>query len=188
MTAPVPVVDQLFVPLMAALRDCLAAQLPPTPAGRACRAYLYWGQNPPVMDGCHCDCTTGDGPGNGDCWVRLARVDPDTGVGLYAAGAGAVLASAECPLGWIVTLGLGTYRCVPVPDAGGPLPEATVSATTAMLASDLTAVRQVLGCCPTLDDLTWVPVTYLPMRAADCGGGEFQIRVALPATQVCGGP
>lgn len=184
-----PLVDEQFAPLLIAIRDCLEAELSRSLAGPVCRAYVEWRSTPPVMDGCHCECADEAGnEGNGDAWVRLARLAPDSGTGSFTTGRNAVGVEG-CAASWFATIGIGSYRCIPIPQKGEPLPEETVNATSLMLHGDLAAYLRVLACCalftgPESDYLALGPPSvenFAPIRAADCGGGELLFR--LPVRQ-----
>src|SRR5688500_5704117 len=133
MTAPGPLPDTLAAPVLLEVRDCLRAELARSLAGPVCRAYVEWRPIPPVMDGCTCTCTQNDIPGNGDAWVRLVRMDPDWGPGSNANQRGG------CPPGWLATIGLGSYRCMAIPERGEPMPEETVTTTSLIAHSDFAA-------------------------------------------------
>lgn len=180
-------VDEQFAPLLLQLRDCLAAELSRSLAGPVCRAYVEWRAVPPVMDGCHCECADEDGnAGNGDAWVRLAQVEPDQGTGSFTTGRN-VVGVGGCPPSWFATIGLGSYRCIPIPEQGEPLPADTITATALMLHSDIAAYQRVLACCELFrgtdaDDLgLGAPgiQSITPIRAADCGGGELLFRLPV---------
>jgi hypothetical protein len=186
MTEPDPgLVDALVAPLLLELRDCAVKQLGLSIAGPVCRAFLAWGGAPPVMDGCHCGCQVSPGvTGNGDAWVRLSNLGPDPAMVPRGVAAG-------CPTGYVATIGIGHYRCIPIPDDGSALPAQTMTDTALMLLSDAAALRRVLTCCTALTDDTrtgqgtLVVQGYNPIRAGDCGGGELLIRVPLERGQVC---
>lgn len=165
-----PVADTLVAPLLRALRDCLCAQLQTSPLGGTCRCMIVHSSALPVMDGCDCSC---DGGTQGDAWVRLVRLDPDTA--LFA-----TIASV-CPPGWQAVIELGTYRCVPIPEEGVEiLPESQVDATTMNLLGDMHALLRTVACCPVLRDLSVGVEFYSPIGAeGGCAGGILQLRVAL---------
>ncbi|KGI79383.1 hypothetical protein IL38_24105 [Actinopolyspora erythraea] len=186
-----PIIDRLIAPVMLELRDCLCRELARTVAGPVCRCYLDHGPNPPIMDGCQCECwgTSESGEpwhGNGDGWVRLVKTDPDTGQGarspLGAAGA------AACPLGWVATLEIGAYRCVELPEDGAPPSGDTLTAMSLMLASDRAAMERTLACCDALAEASAESSGYLPARQGGCGGGTIQLRIPFTIGDPCAEP
>lgn len=168
--------DALISPIMLSLRDCLSAELARSPAGPVCRAFLAWGQVPPSMDGCSCECTDVDGDhGQGDAWVRLVRLDPQT----FTSGGAAT--AMNCPLGWLASIEIGYYRCTPLSEDGGALPaqEATDSALT--MAGDMAALLRVLSCCQALDERQPAVDGFTPLGGiGGCAGGAIVFQVALP--------
>jgi hypothetical protein len=199
-TAPPPLPDGLFMPLMLRLRDCLDHELGRSLAGPTCRMFLHWRQTPPVMDGCHCNCAArapGDRPGNGDGWVRFVELTADPGTGSFERGRNNT-GNAGCAPGMFLTVALGYYRCIPVGEEGKALAAAQETTITALMASDMAAcLRVIYGCCDAFNhdllpqgekSLPVGPPTFhraQPIRAADCGGGEVLIRVPLLGAVKC---
>lgn len=188
MSAPAALVDEVFAPLLLALRDCLDAELSRSLAGSVCRAYVEWRPVAPVMDGCDCECVdeASGQAGNGDCWVRLIRIERDQPSGGMPAG---------CAPPRAAIIGLGSYRCIPIPEQGEPLPAEIVTATSLMLHADAAAYMRVIepGCCelftsPTSDELGLGRPEFLQLdaiRAANCGGGEMQFRLPVRKKVTC---
>jgi hypothetical protein len=168
------IADNLVLPILKALRDCLCAQLYDSPLGPACRCMVVHNFTLPVMDGCDCACP--DSQGQGDAWVRLVRLDPDGQ--LFGVG------PRGCPTGWQAAIELGTYRCVEVPGDREILPQSVVDYTAAGLLGDMHALIRTVACCSALDDYSSGVEFYSPVGPeGGCAGGVLQIRVALP-----GGP
>ncbi len=170
MTTPTPLADALVAPLLLAARDCLAAELARSPAGPACRVMVAYGVVAPTMDGCACSC---EPDSQGDAWVRLVQLEPDATF--------ETLGSGGCPGVWQAVIELGTYRCVPVPEAEDVLTARQMTDTALLLAGDMAALLRVLDCCPTLRERNAVADLYVPIGpSGGCAGGALQIRVSLP--------
>lgn len=163
-----PLSDNLVAPLLVELRDCLCSQLARTPAGPVCRCMLLHNFSLPPMDGCDCTCENG----RGDGWVRLVRLEPEVSLNLTH--------PTVCPTGWLATIELGVYRCVPLDDSPAAMPAQQVGDIALEMLADMAALIRVLGCCPALADRDvgvdyWQPVG----PAGGCAGGTLQIRVAI---------
>lgn len=167
------IVDTLVDPLLLSLRDCLRAELMRTSSGPVCRCMVVHSLAAPIMDGCDCDCTLPDATtGNGDAWVRLVRMDPDT--------AGVGLTPQACPTAWQAVIEIGTYRCAPISEDASALPEQEVSGFALAMGSDRAALLRVLGCCEALEDRDVAVEFYQPVGPeGGCGGGLLQFRVAV---------
>lgn len=173
-------VDAVVDPVLLALRDCLRAELADTSLGPVCRCMVVHSLAPPVMDGCACDCPIPDttAVGNGDAWVRLVRLDPDSAL--------TAVTSQACPTGWLAAIEIGTYRCAPLSEDGSALPEREVTDYALRMGSDRAALLRVLGCCDALRDRDVGVEFYQPIGPeGGCGGGLLQFRVALTGGGGC---
>lgn len=183
--------DSLVAPLLLMLRDCLAYEVARGLGGPVCRPFVWWGPQPPVMDGCRCNCTDGEGRnGNGDAWVRWVELTVDPGTGSFTEGRNRL--ANGCAPGLIATIAMGTYRCSPVPDdpREGPLPAATETTSSLLKHADLMAILRVNACCPMWKDDTLKignPTFQraVPIRQADCAGVEATVRVPLLGAIPC---
>jgi hypothetical protein len=167
--------DLIVAPTLAALRECLGAELEHTLRGPVCRVAVRHAAGIPVGDGCGCECAPDPDTGvagQGDAWVRLVQLVPDA---LIPGG------GSSCPAGWSAVIELGALRCVPLSEDGSALPAEVVEATAMEMLSDLNAMVRVL-CCSVLRDRDVTVDYYLPIGpAGNCAGGALQFRVALPS-------
>jgi hypothetical protein len=174
---PTPIPDPTAAPLLQALRQCLCEQTESTVLGPVCRCYVAWGANLPVQDGCMCVCD--DTGHNGDAWVKLDSLEPDT---VAAGGTGQL---GWCPAGWMASVTLGIYRCVPTPEQDSVLPSDVITDISLALLSDMAAVWRVLGCCDALQDgvrvVTWAPID----AGGGCAGGALSIQIPLAGISAC---
>lgn len=190
MTTFVPRTDTLITPVLLGVRNCLREALVATPAGPVMRAYLWHGQTPPTMEGCACtgeDPVSGRGT-NGDAWVRRVSVQPDFGREGNTVITRPGGAAGACLLGWFVIAEMGTYRCIPIPKEGEPLPEDHITATSIMLDADEDVLREVLSCCGELHHRDALEVMTVPVRRANCGGKIMTFRFHVTNNRGCPEP
>jgi hypothetical protein len=179
MTGPVPPpVDELdpVGPLVTRLLGCLCDQLPATLAGPACFCCARPGLAVPADFCCSCDGVT---PGEGQAWVRAARIFPVT-----ARFPTPQADRDPCERGgWAVELQLGVWRCAATVDDEGNPPECADVTRDAMVAlSDAAAMRRAVKCCfavPRGDYLVvvngWEPLG----PNGGCAGGQLTITVGF---------
>lgn len=153
------IADDPVWPLASGLLDCLCEALGETVRGPVCSCCVYPGTAVPADD-C-CDCTLTDGtPAQGQAWVHVGRSwraaarFPDQD---FAAANGCGQGS------WAVELVMGTHRCAATLDDDGTAPSCErIEGDARALASDMAAMRQVIGCC-------------LPGLLDDAGGGRYTV-------------
>jgi hypothetical protein len=105
-----------------------------------------------------------------------------------------------CPPGWVATISLGIYRCVPVAEGEDVMSGEEVTDSSLALLSDMAALWRVLSCCRTggpgispantgaavvgsaLDDgvrvLGWSPID----ASGGCAGSSLSIQIPLSGT------
>lgn len=163
--ADVTRVDQMVLPIAAALLTCLCAEL--TEAGApVCRCCLEFGQLAPADD-CACECLGG---GQGQAWVRVVQIAP------YTSLSGTTPTRSPCSLGaaYTITFELGVRRCVTMTDEYGHVDCDVRTEETARILSDAAAMRRVVACCPALADAQrgsglWLPTPVM----GGCAGGTL---------------
>jgi hypothetical protein len=169
--------DSAAAPILMALRDCLCREVAKTIFGSVCRCYVAWGAVLPMQDGCFCTC---EPDGNGDAWVKLDSLDPDLSA---TSGAGV---QGWCPTGWVATLSMGIYRCIPVGEADEVLDHTVVTDTSLALLSDMASLWRAFSCCESVIEngvrvATWTPID----PAGGCAGGALTIQVPLAGSSSC---
>jgi hypothetical protein len=172
--------DDLVGPLLLGLRDCLADELVHTLSGRVVRAYVPWDSGTPVMDGCDCRSTNGQG----DAWARFVRMDPQRST-LGSTGVGD---PAGCPPTWVAVIELGVARCHPVPSSAAPLDPQLITDTALLRLSDGRALRRVARCCRALDRFPTSVGSIVPLPPqGGCSGVVLTIQVEIAKTDKCRG-
>lgn len=162
MTAPPvqdPCVDGTVLPILHAIRRCVAARL--GVCGRAvCRFPIVFNGGQPPADACTCHCDHGDG--SGQAWVRLVTLN--RGAGTSNVGA--------CFNGlYDVEIGVGIYRCYPVPTGNASaLPEEVETAAAEAMYLDAALLRRAILCCDWLTDHDLTPIINHQSASGPQGG------------------
>lgn len=125
-----------------------------------CRVGLVGGEA--AWDDC-CDC----GNGSGQLWVRLIGWEPDPN--FVQPG------PTGCDQPTLLTIGVGSLRCIPTLDEHGNPPSAAEEAfAAARLHEDAQAIRNAIMCG--LEERFWQGWTTLGYQGG-CGGGEHAFQV-----------
>lgn len=158
-----------ITPIALGLMGCLCNAF--ADAGRpVCRCTLYHGQDPPPMDLCDCECSPGV---SGQAWVRVDGINPsDSGNGDPCGGR---------LLGAMLSLEVGVYRCIAVPDDRGVPPSGDEQMTDALEAyQDAAVLRHAVACCEALEDRVVQVGRWQPMGpAGGCAGSRWDVSVML---------
>lgn len=175
-----PISDPIAAALLMELRACVCREVARTVLGPVCRCYVAWGATLPIQDGCSCQCGI-DGEHNGDAWVKLDSLEPDLGSSL---GGNDLI--GWCPPGWLASITMGVYRCVPVAEAEDVPAAEDVTDVSLALMSDMAALWRVLSCCPAalgegVRVLGWNPIDV----SGGCAGSYLSVQVPLAGTNSC---
>lgn len=151
MTAPAPFGDEMVLPLMEGLLECLSEALSVTPLGPPCRTSLRHADNGPLLDDCDCSCTDGAGvTRQGNAYVRHVQTLPNPA----SNRTGIELPSGTWP-GWYVTLELAVTRCWPLSEDGSALEPAVQTDLARKHLADAAAIRRAVRCCQALGEYSW---------------------------------
>jgi hypothetical protein len=148
--------------LLCDLAACLCAELTPegAPGPDLCFCGIAPGQQfaEDYIWGCDTKC--------GSAWVRLITAYPADGVGAPADGV------VGCGRGLGVDIEIGVLRCVEQPGDGSAPTEEMLAAASVAQMNDLLAVRRMIACCPSLNDVDYSLGVYTPVgpRGAVVGG------------------
>ncbi|MFF3665470.1 hypothetical protein [Microtetraspora malaysiensis] len=164
--------DVVAFPLAQDLLGCLCGALEESLGGPPCRCCVYPGAQVPA-DSC-CDC----GAGQGQAWVRVAKIFP--AAARFPEQSFAVESCAS--RSWGVELEVGVYRCVAtVDDEGNPPSCEQVEHDAAVILDDAAAMRRAVACCFADGehgnrDLVvgeWTPIG----PSGGCGGGSMTVTI-----------
>lgn len=161
--------DDLALPVLDAIRDCLCAELVASPGGETCFCGL-WPALTVTPDFCSCKGGVG---GCGQAWVRLVRIYPFQAYPQQAL-------DARCKAGLAAVVELGVLRCIPTLGAGGAAPDAAAQAQAVVVQmGDWQAMRRTLECCEALARRDVVLGNYDPRGQGGCGGGTLTATIRL---------
>jgi hypothetical protein len=155
------------------LRACLCTEIEDSRAGATCFCGVYPGQQTSA-DWCTCTKTIRGTPGGcGMAWVRLVSVYPYDQFPTQAQ-------RPTCATPLAAVIELGVFRCIPGLGPKGEAPDAAAQADAVLTqTSDLAAMLKAMTCCEALTERTYVLGRYTPASGGNCGGGSFQVTVAL---------
>lgn len=176
MAGPVVVQDNLVLPVLVGIRDCLAAWFavqpdPPEIIG------LRWGADYGPMLAKEVDeaCL-------GVVWVRLVG-QGDTSQGFPGTGGN----PGPCPpSGWAVRVEVGVARCGRQWESGpGRLPsQGAWDGLTAQLCDDMAVISQALRCCSAVKRASWGDFDPLPMEG-NASGATLTLTIPRPSGLAC---
>lgn len=148
--------QDLLTPFLEVVLSCVLDRAQECSIDGWCRAGVVGGNV--AWDDC-CDC----GTGNGQLWVRLIAWQPDPDFPVPNPSSG-------CEQPTLISIGIGSLRCVPVMDDNGNAPSAEDEAdSAARINLDAQLIHDAVMCC--LQERTWVGWESLGYEGG-CGGGE----------------
>lgn len=159
--------DHLALPIALAVKDCLCDGL--AKAGvPVCRCALDHGMTVPADD-CGCDCAPGF---QGQAWVRLMQIRQLESMNDARSGTRRDVCSTVNA--WTLTFEMGVLRCVQMTDEAGHVPPLVREAEAALFLTDAMVMRQVVYCCPMLEDSLRYSIVWTPLPTqGGCGGGAL---------------
>lgn len=153
--------DSPIMVRLAALAECLCAQIIADGLPEPCFCGLVPGEAPAIEYVTNCDddkC--------GMAWVRLAAVAPITGVGLPSI----VVNNCNAEIGYDAEVGI--MRCAPVGDTDGtPPPSDDLLQAADLQIADMFAMYRAIACCGALGD--FIIETYTPVGPDGGAVGGF---------------
>lgn len=164
--------DNIVFSQMAAIAECLCAQIKENDLPGLCFCGILGGDGPYDMTGVGDDCEEG---GCGQAWVRFVTGYPSTEVGV------ALQTPNNCKSnGFGYDLEVGITRCVTIPDDGEAMDHAEMLAASQLQIADMLTMQQALLCCNALNSEDFVLGAYIPIGPeGGILGGRWILSITL---------